>query len=71
MTMADPNSTMQLLGMAEASSSSSNVVSVFEAIVALMNCLLLLGAAYILLDHFLQNRQLRAAAHARAGTRIA
>lgn len=50
--------------MAKASPIAPGDVSIFEGIIALLNCLLLLAAAYVLLDRYLQNRQLQAAARA-------
>jgi hypothetical protein len=52
------------LTMAKASPTGSNAISTFEAIIGLLNCLILLAAAYVLLDRYLQNRQLQAAARA-------
>lgn len=52
--------------MAKALTTSLDSVSIFEAVVACLNCLLLLVVAYVLLNRHLQNRQLRAAAQADA-----
>lgn len=54
--------TSEYLEMAKALTTSVDSVSTFEAVVGCLNCLLLLGVAYVLLDRHLQNRQLRAAA---------
>ena len=52
------------LTMAKAQPTGLNAISTFEAIVGLLNFLLLLAAAYVLLDRYLQNRQLQVAPRA-------
>lgn len=50
--------------MAKSSPADSNEVTVLEGVVAFLHCLVLLAAASVVLDRYLQNRQLQAVASA-------
>jgi len=50
------------MGEHASANSNSNAVSILEGVVACLHCLLLLAAAFVMLDRYFQNRQLQAAA---------